>query len=154
MTNSSLSLHFPSSPSLPPPLIRLRCPLLPPLLQDQHGREPTPLLVQRSPFLPPHFHPSLTAEAPLNFYPTYKLDIGSNEYDTGPKKRIPSWTDRILFKPTGMRCLAYDSVTDIMISDHRPVYGSFLVNVVPSDGASERGGETQFVSESQVCRIM
>jgi hypothetical protein len=108
------------------------------------------------PHSPPLSHSatrSLHSEAPLNFYPTYKLDIGSNEYDSGPKKRIPSWTDRILFKPNGMKCLAYDSVTDIMISDHRPVYGSFLVNIVPSTGASERE-ESQFVSESQVCRIM
>ena len=36
-------------------------------------------------------------EAPIRFSPTYKYTIGSNEYDKN-KKRIPSWTDRILFK--------------------------------------------------------
>lgn len=35
-------------------------------------------------------------EAPINFQPTYKYLIGCNEYDS--EKRIPSYTDRILFK--------------------------------------------------------
>jgi hypothetical protein len=91
----------------------------------------------------------------VNFYPTYKLDIGSDGYDSGPKKRIPSWTDRILFKPTGTKCLAYDSVPDIRTSDHRPVYGSFLIDIVSGEGAPlDAQTETEFRSESQVCRIM
>ena len=36
-------------------------------------------------------------EAPLNFYPTYKFDFNSEAYDSSPKQRIPSWTDRILY---------------------------------------------------------
>jgi len=35
-------------------------------------------------------------EGDLTFPPTYKFNIGSTEYDTSPKARIPSWTDRIL----------------------------------------------------------
>jgi synaptojanin len=97
----------------------------------------------------------------VNFYPTYKLDIGSNDYDSGPKKRIPSWTDRILFKSTGMRCLAYDSVPEIRTSDHRPVYGSFLIDVAMKGGTEKSAAavagvsphDTEFSSESQVCRI-
>jgi hypothetical protein len=38
------------------------------------------------------------AEGPLLFRPTYKLDRGADAYDSGPKRRIPSWTDRILFR--------------------------------------------------------
>ena len=36
-------------------------------------------------------------EPPLNFRPTYKFDINSDEYDTGKKQRPPAWTDRILY---------------------------------------------------------
>ena len=37
-------------------------------------------------------------EASLGFNPTYKFDRGTDVYDSGEKKRIPAWTDRILFK--------------------------------------------------------
>lgn len=37
-------------------------------------------------------------EAPIAFRPTYKLDAGTDVYDSGEKQRIPAWTDRVLFK--------------------------------------------------------
>jgi synaptojanin len=37
-------------------------------------------------------------EGAISFNPTYKYDKGTNNYDTGEKKRIPAWTDRIFFK--------------------------------------------------------
>lgn len=37
-------------------------------------------------------------EQPITFLPTYKFDAGCNIYDTSKKLRIPSWTDRIIFK--------------------------------------------------------
>ena len=38
-------------------------------------------------------------EGPVNFRPTYKLEVGTNEYSASSKKvRVPSWTDRILFR--------------------------------------------------------
>lgn len=37
-------------------------------------------------------------EAPINFAPTYKYDIFSDDYDTSEKNRIPSWTDRVLYR--------------------------------------------------------
>lgn len=43
-------------------------------------------------------------EAPLNFLPTYKVDRGTVAYDTGRKQRIPSWTDRVLFRVRGPHC--------------------------------------------------
>ncbi|KAF7970774.1 hypothetical protein HWV62_23038, partial [Athelia sp. TMB] len=32
-------------------------------------------------------------EGPLLFRPTYKYDVGTDDYDTGEKLRIPAWTD-------------------------------------------------------------
>lgn len=31
-------------------------------------------------------------EAPILFRPTYRYDIGTNQYDTSEKYRIPAWT--------------------------------------------------------------
>ena len=38
-------------------------------------------------------------EGELNFKPTYKYNDNSYDYDTSKKLRVPSWTDRILYKP-------------------------------------------------------
>ena len=32
------------------------------------------------------------SEQPINFQPSYKFDINTNNYDTSEKQRIPSWT--------------------------------------------------------------
>jgi hypothetical protein len=37
-------------------------------------------------------------EATINFPPTYKFDPKTDIYDSSKKQRIPSWTDRILYK--------------------------------------------------------
>lgn len=37
-------------------------------------------------------------EGPINFAPTYKYDLFSDDYDTSEKCRAPAWTDRVLFK--------------------------------------------------------
>ena len=40
-------------------------------------------------------------EAPITFRPTYKFDKHSQEpldYDSSEKRRVPAWTDRILFR--------------------------------------------------------
>lgn len=37
-------------------------------------------------------------EGEIRFAPTYKYDLFSEEYDTSEKMRIPSWTDRVLWK--------------------------------------------------------
>ncbi len=38
-------------------------------------------------------------EGVINFKPTFKYDNDSDVYDTSKKMRVPSWTDRILYKP-------------------------------------------------------
>ncbi|TXT07214.1 hypothetical protein VHUM_03384 [Vanrija humicola] len=60
-------------------------------------------------------------EATIIFRPTYKYDNGTDTYDSSEKQRVPSWTDRVLYKGTNLQCLAYDSA-ELRISDHRPVF--------------------------------
>ena len=98
-------------------------------------------------------------EAPLNFLPTFKLNIthrvshynqehpplmsyqsspallesDSLHYDSSPKQRVPSWTDRILWKSRSIKkkvdVLSYTSHMNVIgFSDHRPVTGCFLVD--------------------------
>ncbi|KAK3942740.1 SacI homology domain-containing protein [Diplogelasinospora grovesii] len=68
------------------------------------------------------------SEARITFMPTYKFDIGSDEYDSSEKARIPAWTDRILRKGTNLRQLCYNSAP-LRFSDHRPVYATFECTV-------------------------
>jgi hypothetical protein len=96
----------------------------------------------------------LLAEPPLNFRPTYKLDIGADTYDSGSKQRIPAWADRILYvKSDGLSCTAYDSDTSLKTSDHRPVFASFEASIDISADSNERVHPT-FTAESQVCSMM
>ncbi|KAF0357476.1 DNase I-like protein [Gigaspora margarita] len=101
-------------------------------------------------------------EHDITFNPTFKFDIthrtnnnnhenspssrssSSSEivgsipwrYDSGPKQRVPSWTDRIIFKTRLSSKLVkkidvekYTSHMDVVgFSDHRPVTGCFLVD--------------------------
>ncbi|KAI1176923.1 SacI homology domain-containing protein [Nemania sp. FL0916] len=71
------------------------------------------------------------SEAGIAFMPTYKFDIGTDQYDTSEKARIPAWTDRILRKGTNIRQLSYNSAP-LRFSDHRPVFATFqcIVNIV------------------------
>uniref|UniRef100_A0A060T4Y1 ARAD1B03542p n=1 Tax=Blastobotrys adeninivorans TaxID=409370 RepID=A0A060T4Y1_BLAAD len=73
-------------------------------------------------------------EAPIRFAPTYKFDVGTDDYDTSEKKRVPAWCDRIFYRG-GSRVaqLDYRSHT-VRVSDHRPVSGLFTVQVKTIDG--------------------
>ncbi|KAJ6344583.1 hypothetical protein OIU76_006159 [Salix suchowensis] len=73
-------------------------------------------------------------EGTLTFKPTYKYDVGSSNYDTSYKVRVPSWTDRILFKIQDMEEIraslhSYESVDDIHSSDHKPVKAHLCLKV-------------------------
>ena len=43
-------------------------------------------------------------EGAIAFLPTYKYDMGSAEYDTSEKRRIPAWCDRWRVEPTPETC--------------------------------------------------
>ncbi|KAI8014096.1 Type IV inositol polyphosphate 5-phosphatase 11 [Camellia lanceoleosa] len=73
-------------------------------------------------------------EGTLAFKPTYKYDIGSNSYDTSNKVRVPSWTDRILFKIEDVDKInatlhSYESIDTIRSSDHKPVKAHLCLQV-------------------------
>ncbi|XP_038156068.1 phosphatidylinositol polyphosphate 5-phosphatase type IV [Cyprinodon tularosa] len=73
-------------------------------------------------------------EAPVHFFPTYKFDIGCDNYDTTSKQRTPSYTDRVLFRSrqaNDIRVLKYDSCSSIKTSDHRPVIAVCQVKLRP-----------------------
>ncbi|KAG6215030.1 hypothetical protein E4U50_008012 [Claviceps purpurea] len=74
------------------------------------------------------------SEARIGFMPTYKFDVGTDNYDSSEKARIPAWTDRILRKGSILRQLSYDSAP-LRFSDHRPVYATFecRVNIVDEE---------------------
>lgn len=68
------------------------------------------------------------SEAKLSFPPTYKYDIGTDNYDTSEKARIPAWCDRVLKKGNALRQLSYNCAP-LRFSDHRPVYATFQCTV-------------------------
>ncbi|KAM4796806.1 inositol polyphosphate 5-phosphatase K isoform 2-T2 [Rhinophrynus dorsalis] len=87
-------------------------------------------------------------EGPLKFKPTYKFDMNSDVYDTSNKKRKPAWTDRILWKMKNVsenepgETTEYDSILKVLldkytshmsygISDHKPVIGTFTLQMKP-----------------------
>ncbi|XP_018821612.1 type IV inositol polyphosphate 5-phosphatase 11 [Juglans regia] len=74
-------------------------------------------------------------EGTLTFKPTYKYNVGSSKYDTSYKVRVPSWTDRILFKIEDMEKInanlhSYESVDEIISSDHKPVKAHICLKLI------------------------
>ena len=53
--------------------------------------------------------------------------VGTPVYDTSPKRRVPAWTDRVLFSPDGIAPYEYDHAPEASRSDHRPVFAKFTV---------------------------
>ncbi|NXU53204.1 SHIP1 phosphatase, partial [Turnix velox] len=78
-------------------------------------------------------------EEEITFAPTYRFERGTREKyvytkqkATGMKYNLPSWCDRVLWKsyPTvHVVCQSYGCTTDIMTSDHSPVFATFEVGV-------------------------
>ncbi|GMY28485.1 type IV inositol polyphosphate 5-phosphatase 11 [Fagus crenata] len=74
-------------------------------------------------------------EGELTFKPTYKYNIGSSNYDTSYKVRVPSWTDRILYKIEDTENInatlhSYQSMDDIHSSDHKPVKAHLCLKLI------------------------
>jgi hypothetical protein len=66
-------------------------------------------------------------ELPITFAPTYKYDVGTDNYDTSDKKRAPAWCDRLMYRGRDrIQQLDYRR-HEVRVSDHRPVTGSFRI---------------------------
>ncbi|XP_046745779.1 synaptojanin-1 isoform X2 [Diprion similis] len=80
-------------------------------------------------------------EGPINFPPTYKYDLFSDDYDTSEKCRQPAWTDRVLWKrrkqvpdidsPADWNPgrLVHYGRAELKQSDHRPVIAIIDIDV-------------------------
>lgn len=71
-------------------------------------------------------------EARITFLPTYKYDLGTDDYDSSDKARIPAWCDRVLSKGTNIRQINYEAAP-LRFSDHRPVWANFQCTVTMVD---------------------
>ncbi|KAH7318181.1 Endonuclease/exonuclease/phosphatase [Stachybotrys elegans] len=72
-------------------------------------------------------------EMPIQFAPTYKYDVGTDNYDTSEKRRSPAWCDRVLYRGRGrIQQLDYRR-HEVRVSDHRPVTGNFNIWVKKID---------------------
>ena len=83
--------------------------------------------------------------------------FSSDHYDSSQKRRVPSWTDRILFKANfNTQLLSYCSAPHIKSSDHRPVYATFKSKISFGDGTKEYltpAWEIQRETKSEVCCV-
>ncbi|KAJ8539678.1 hypothetical protein K7X08_013930 [Anisodus acutangulus] len=94
-------------------------------------------------------------EAIIKFPPTYKFEKGKpglGGYDSGEKKRIPAWCDRVLYRdiraapsmecslecPVAASILQYDACMEVTDSDHKPVRCKFNVEVSRVDRSIRR----------------
>lgn len=79
------------------------------------------------------FRLALFNELPITFAPTYKYDVGTDNYDSSEKKRAPAWCDRLLYRGSGrVKQLEYRR-HEVQASDHRPVSGIFKLRVKTID---------------------
>ncbi|GAB2227829.1 hypothetical protein Droror1_Dr00009656 [Drosera rotundifolia] len=94
-------------------------------------------------------------EATIRFPPTYKFEKGQpglGGYDSGEKKRIPAWCDRIIYRDNrigqvtdcGLDCpiissvLQYEACMDVTESDHKPVRCKMFVRLTHVDRSVRR----------------
>ncbi|CAH9137694.1 unnamed protein product [Cuscuta epithymum] len=94
-------------------------------------------------------------EAVIRFPPTYKFEkhqLGLAGYDSGEKKRIPAWCDRILYRdcrtssvttcsldcPVVSSILQYEACMDVTDSDHKPVRCIFSIRIARVDESVRR----------------
>ncbi|KAL3838499.1 hypothetical protein ACJIZ3_023090 [Penstemon smallii] len=105
-------------------------------------------------------------EAVIKFPPTYKFEKhqpGLAGYDSGEKKRIPAWCDRILYRdsrsasvstccldcPIVSSALQYEACMDVTDSDHKPVRCIFNAEVARVDESVRRQEFGEIIRSNQ-----
>ncbi|KAI7819682.1 Endonuclease/exonuclease/phosphatase [Gamsiella multidivaricata] len=87
-------------------------------------------------------------EGIIAFAPTYRYDIGTDNYDTSEKYRAPAWTDRILYRGRGIYQTSYERAEQ-RTSDHRPVMSMFVLELTTLDTeAKEKMEDTLYRKSS------
>uniref|UniRef100_A0A7N0TZ43 Inositol polyphosphate-related phosphatase domain-containing protein n=1 Tax=Kalanchoe fedtschenkoi TaxID=63787 RepID=A0A7N0TZ43_KALFE len=117
-------------------------------------------------------------EAIIKFPPTYKFErhqSGLAGYDSGEKKRIPAWCDRVLYRdsraasasecslecPVVSAVAQYEACMDVTDSDHKPVRCIFSVDIARVDESIRRQEFGEIVASNkkincvfeELCRV-
>ncbi|XP_010551680.1 PREDICTED: type II inositol polyphosphate 5-phosphatase 15 isoform X2 [Tarenaya hassleriana] len=110
-------------------------------------------------------------EADIRFPPTYKFErhqAGLAGYDSGEKKRIPAWCDRILYrdsrKNSGSDCSLecpivssvsqYDACMDVTDSDHKPVRCVSSIKIARVDESIRRQEFGEIMRSNKKIKVM
>ncbi|KAM6550191.1 hypothetical protein CsatB_021867 [Cannabis sativa] len=110
-------------------------------------------------------------EAVIRFPPTYKFErhqVGLAGYDSGEKKRIPAWCDRIIYRDSrsssasecSLKCpvvssiLQYDGCMDVTDSDHKPVRCIFAVDIARVDESVRRQELGEILGANKKVKVM
>ncbi|XP_055829423.1 type II inositol polyphosphate 5-phosphatase 15 isoform X2 [Solanum dulcamara] len=110
-------------------------------------------------------------EAVIRFPPTYKFERHQNGlagYDSGEKKRIPAWCDRILYRdsrstsastcsldcPVVSSVLQYEACMDVTDSDHKPVRCIFNVEIARVDESVRRQEYGEIIRSNEKVVLM
>ncbi|KAG7588972.1 Endonuclease/exonuclease/phosphatase [Arabidopsis suecica] len=110
-------------------------------------------------------------EAIIRFPPTYKFErhqAGLAGYDSGEKKRIPAWCDRILYrdnkKHLGAECnldcpvvssiSQYDACMDVTDSDHKPVRCVLSVKIARVDESVRRQEFGNIINSNKKIKVL
>ncbi|GKV06166.1 hypothetical protein SLEP1_g18087 [Rubroshorea leprosula] len=108
-------------------------------------------------------------EALIRFPPTYKFERhrpGFAGYDSGEKKRIPAWCDRVIYRdnrsgegndcslqcPVVSSILLYEACMDVTESDHKPVRCKLHVKIAHVDRSYRRKVFGDIIQSNEIVR--
>ena len=97
------------------------------------------------------------SEGEIRFRPTYKFDSKApTEYDRSEKRRVPAYTDRVLYRGGSVELLRYVACDSLLTSDHRPVTAEFrlLYQPLPASARTDRAMPVKSSQTSAVCAVM